>query len=76
MNYREMTLEVIKIACQDLIDRADDLVPDTDGIYDIDINLHIPSLTDDAACIPEVTLKIGTYSTRVASEKIFDLLRK
>lgn len=74
MTYREMAIETIKIACQDTLDRVEQIVPDVDGITDIDVVIHIPTLTDDSAVIPEITIKTAAYTSRIATEKIFDML--
>lgn len=74
MTYREMAIETIKIACQDTLDRVEEIVPDIDCITDIDVVIHIPTLTDDAAVIPEIKIMTNAYIRRVAAEKIFDML--
>ena len=76
MTYREMAIETIKIACQDTLDRVEEIVPDIDCITDIDVVIHIPTLTDDAAVIPEIKIMTNAYIRRVAAEKIFDMLTK
>ena len=74
MTYREEMIEVIKIACQDVIDRVEDLVPCSEGLFNVDLKIHIPSLTDDPNCIPTVTLNVGCYPNRIATDKILELL--
>lgn len=74
MTYREMAIETIKIACLDTVGRVEDIVPDIDGITDVDVIIHIPTLTDDTASIPEITIKTSAYTGRVATEKILDML--
>lgn len=76
MTYREEMIEVIKIACQDIIDRVEDLVPCSEGLFNVDLNIHVPSLTDDSNCIPTVTLNAEGYPSRIAVDKISELLTR
>ena len=76
MTYREEMIEVIKIACQDVLDRVEDLVPKSEGLYNVDLIIHIPSLTDDPNCIPTVTLNVGAYPNRLATDKILELVSR
>lgn len=76
MTYREMAIETIKIACQDTLDRVEEIVPDIDCITDIDVVIHIPTLTDDAVVIPEIKIITNAYVRRVAADRIFDMLTK
>ena len=75
MTYRKMMIEVIKIACQDVIEKVDDLVPDTEGLYNVDLTIHIPTMTDDANMIPTIEMNVEGYTTRLATEKILELIR-
>lgn len=75
MTYRETMIEIIKIACRDVIDRVDDLVPKSDGLFNVDLVIHIPSITDDPDCIPTIKLNTEGYTTRLATEKIIDLMK-
>lgn len=70
MTYREMAIETINIACKDLMERAEKLIPDTEGITGVDLVLHIPSLTDDSNVLPTITIQTDAYTSRVAAEKI------
>lgn len=74
MTYREEMIEVIKIACQDVLDHVEDLVPKSEGLYNVDLTIHIPSLTDDSDCVPTITLTAGSYPNRLATDKILELL--
>lgn len=73
MTYREMAIAVCKIAGQELIDRADELIPNATNIKDIDIWINIPSLSDDAICIPEIQVNTNVYPRHVAIDKILKL---
>ena len=74
MNYREMAVAVCKIAGQDLIDRADDLIPNVEGVKDINIWIRIPSLTDDPLCVPEIEVSTNVYPRKAIVSKIANLL--
>lgn len=75
-DYRKKTIEIIKVACQDIIDRADELVPNIKRCINTDILIHIPTLTDDSMVIPTVTVTSGNFISRVAEDKIFDILSR
>ena len=74
MTYREMAVEVAKIAGQELVDRAEELVPDTEGVKDIDIWIRIPSLSCEVLDIPEIQVSTNVYPKRTAVEKIVKLI--
>lgn len=76
MTYREMAIETVKLACQDLMDRAEELIPNTEGITSIEVNLRIPTLTDSVSEIPELTVTTNAYPQRMTVEKIIDLTMK
>ena len=71
--YREEAIEVVKICGQELIDRAEELIPDTTGIKDVDIWIRIPSKTDDPYVVPELEVSVNVYPKRVTIEKIFEI---
>lgn len=74
MTYKEMAVEVAKIAGQELVDRAEELIPNTEGVKDIDIWIRIPSLSDDSFNIPEIQVSTNVYPKRTAVEKIVKLI--
>lgn len=76
MDYREMAIKVMKIAGEELISRAEDLIPNTKRIKDIDIWIRIPSLSDDALCIPEIQVSTNVYPESAGMEKIAKLLQE
>ena len=76
MDYREMAIETVKIACQDLMDRVEEIIPKTEGITDIDVILHIPTLTDNRECLPTISVQIDGYASRIAAEKICEMLNR
>lgn len=73
MTYREEAIEFIKLTCQDLIDRAEEIVPTTEGIISIDVDIHIPTKSDDPLQLPEYSISIQAYPTRETVNKIIKL---
>lgn len=74
MTYREMAVETVKLAGQELIDRAEELIPNAMMVKNIDIWIHIPSATDDQFSVPEIEVQTDVYPSRVSLEKYIDLL--
>ncbi len=74
MTYREMAVEVVKIAGRELVDRAEELIPNTEGVRETDILIRIPSLSDDSLNIPEIQVSTNVYPTHASVEKIIDLI--
>lgn len=74
MTYREMTVETVKLAGQELIDRAEELIPNTTMVKNTDIWIRIPSFTDDQHNVPEIEVRTDVYPSRVALEKYVNLL--
>ena len=73
MTYREMAVKTAQIAGQELIDRAEELIPNTEGVKDINIWICIPS-SDDTFNIPEIQVSTNVYPKRAALEKIAKLI--
>lgn len=71
MTYRDMAVEVCKIAGKELVDRAEELIPNTTGVKDIDIWIRIPTLTN---CLPEIQVNTNVYLTHAACKKITQLV--
>jgi hypothetical protein len=69
-----MVLKTIKIACNDLSERAEELIPDAEGITDIKVVLRIPALTDQADCVPAIHVETDCYVKRIAAEEIYKML--
>lgn len=72
MTYRDMAVSVCKLAGKDLVERAEELIPDTEGVISIDICIHIPSMTDDPYCVPEMNVTTTVYPKRQTRELIID----
>lgn len=74
MTYREMAIEVAKIAGQELVERADELIPNAEGIKDIDIWIRIPSISDDALDIPDIQVNVNVYPKKIAVDRMIRLM--
>lgn len=73
MTYREMAIEMPKLMGQELIDRAEELIPNTEGIKDIDVWISIPTMSDSELCIPEIRVNTIAYPKRMVLEKFMEL---
>lgn len=73
MTYREMAIEMLKLMGQELIDRAKELIPNTEGIKNIDVWISIPTMSDSELCIPEIRVNTIAYPKRMALEKFMEL---
>lgn len=73
MTYRKMAIEMLKLMGQELIDRAEELIPNTEGIKDIDVWISIPTMSDSELCIPEIRVNTNAYPKRMALEKFMEL---
>ena len=73
MKYREMAIEILKLMGQELIDRAEELIPSTEGIKDIDVWISIPTMSDSDLCIPEIRANTSAYPKRMALKKFMEL---
>ena len=74
MEYREQVVEVLKIVGRELIERADELVPDAEYVTDTDIRIHIPTDTGMLA-IPEISVTCNVFPIRTTVEKIIDIYK-
>jgi hypothetical protein len=74
MTYREMAVKTVKLAGQELIDRAEELIPNATNVRNIDIWIRIPSLSSDTFDVPEIEVQTDVYPSRVTFEKYVDLL--
>ncbi len=74
MTYREMAVAVTKIAGQELVDRAEELIPNAENVKELNIWIRIPSLSDDSLNIPEIQVNTDVYPKHAAIEKIVKLI--
>ena len=70
MTYRDMAVSACKMAGEELIQRAEELILNTEGIKDIDIWIKIPSLSDDPCCVPEFNVATNVYPKRANIYKL------
>lgn len=75
MTYREQVIETTKLACQDIIDRIEELIPDTEGVISTEIHIRIPTMTDKADSLPTCEINTEVYPKMRTVEKIIDILR-
>lgn len=76
MTYREMAVKTVKLVGQELIDRAEELIPNATNVRSIDIWIRIPSLSSDTFDVPEIEIQTDVYPSRVTFEKYVDLLHE
>lgn len=76
MTYREMAVKTVKLAGQELIDRAEELIPNATNVKNIDIWIRIPSLSSDTFDVPEIEVQTDVYPSRVTFEKYVELLHE
>lgn len=57
MTYREMAVKTVELAGQELIDRAEELIPNVTNVKNIDIWIRIPSLSGDTFDVPEIEVQ-------------------
>ena len=75
MTYREQVIETTKLACQDIIDRIEELIPDTEGVISTEIHIRIPTMTDKADSLPTCEINTEAYPKMRTVKKIIDILR-
>lgn len=73
MTYREMAVEALKIAGEELVNRADSLIPNAERIENVNIWIRIPSLTDNALDIPTVEVTTDVAPTSFMLDKIISM---
>lgn len=74
MTYREKAVAITRIAGQELVERAEELIPNTTGVKDIDIWIRIPSNNLDEFDVPEIQVHTNVYPKRENLQKIFDIM--
>lgn len=74
MTYREMAVSTMKLAGQELIDRAEELIPNATNVKNIDIWIRIPSLSCDTFDVPEIEVQTDVYPSSITLGKYVDLV--
>ena len=69
-------METTKLACQDVIDRIEELVPDIKGTISVEICIHIPTMADKSGSIPTYEIHTEVYPKMNTIEKIIDVFQK
>lgn len=73
MTYREMAVEIAKIAGRELTENAEKLIPRAENVKEIDIWIRIPSLSDSIDCIPEIEVDANLYPDKAAIRKYLNI---
>lgn len=64
-SYRQQAIATIKMACQDVIDRIESIIPqDTQGAFEIYMSMKIPTMTENKFDIPSFTITMSSYPAR------------
>ena len=72
MGYREEAVAFVKHACQDMIDRINDIIPrDTKTAYSIKLSINIPTRSDDKYDLPNFEISMSAYPSRGIIEEFF-----
>lgn len=64
MSYRERAVEAVKVFGQELVDRAEELVPEATRVKGLNIWIRIPSLSDNLNDIPEIEVSVDVFPKR------------
>ena len=77
MTYREMVIKTVNLACQDITNRIEELVPENmDGVFGVNMQINIPTLTDTLDSLPTFKISIEGYPKRECVETMIDILRE
>lgn len=68
-----MVVKTVQLACQDLSERIEEMIPDSEGMFSVNVKLSIPTLTDRMEDIPEFKVTINGYPKRTIVEKMIEL---
>lgn len=69
MSYRERAVEAVKTMGQELIDRADELIPNAQRVSNINIWLRIPSLGETLE-MPEIEVEVDVLPSKIVINKM------
>ena len=72
MTFRERAVETVKAFEQELIDRADELIPNAQKVKSVNVWIRIPTLSDTID-LPEMEVECEVYPSRVTLDKIFGM---
>ena len=61
MTYRERAVEALKIFGAELSERAEELIPDAHRVKDVNVEIRIPSLSDNLNDVPEIEVSVNIF---------------
>ena len=73
MTYREKAIESVKAFGEELINRAEELIPCAEMVKSMNIWIKIPTLSDNILDLPEMEVECEVYPSRVTLDKIIKI---
>lgn len=70
MKYREKAVEAIRLAGQELMNRAEEFVPDAERVINTEIVIRIPTNTE-VVIMPTLEVRTEVAPSRIMLDKIF-----
>ena len=75
MTYREMAIKTLKCFGEELINRAEELLPDAKMVKSINVWIRIPTLSDDVTNLPDMEVQCEVYPKRETLNKVISIMR-
>ena len=73
MTYRERAVAALKAFGEELINRAEELIPNAQKVKSINVWIKIPTLSDNISDLPEMEVECEVYPSRVTIDKIIGM---
>lgn len=73
MTYRERAVATLKAFGEELINRAEELIPNAQKVKSINVWIKIPTLSDNMFDLPEMEVECDVYPSRVTIDKIIGM---
>lgn len=73
MTYRERAVATLKAFGEELINRAEELIPNAQKVKSINVWIKIPTLSDNMFDLPEMEVECEVYPSRVTLKKIMEI---
>lgn len=73
MTYRERAVATLKAFGEELINRAEELIPNAEKVKSINVWIKIPTLSDNMFDLPEMEVECEVYPSRVTLKKIMEI---
>ena len=73
MTYRERAVAALKAFGEELINRAEELIPNAQKVKSINVWIKIPTLSDNTFDLPEMEIECEVYPSRVTLKKIMEI---